>query len=45
MSMTVADYSGITPLNNAGAQDWELVSVTQLEGANTTEQYFFKRAK
>jgi hypothetical protein len=45
MSMTVADYSGIAPLNNAGAQGWELVSVTQFDVANTTKQYFFKRAK
>ena len=45
MNLTVADYQGLTPLNNAGAQGWELVAVTQLEGANSTKMYHFKRMK
>jgi hypothetical protein len=45
MSMTVPDYASASRLNKAGEEGWELVAVTQPEGANTTKSYFFKRAK
>ena len=45
MSMTIPDYSSATSMNKAGEQGWELVAVTQPEGANTAKSYFFKRAK
>ena len=45
MSMTVPDYSSASSMNKAGEQGWELVAVTQPEGANTAKSYFFKRAK
>lgn len=45
MSVTVADYASAASLNKAGEQGWELVAVTQPEGANTAKSYFFKRAK
>ena len=45
MSMTVPDSVGGDRMNKAGEQGWELVAVTQPEGANTAKSYFFKRAK
>ena len=45
MRMEVADYEGFDRINKAGEQGWELVAVTQLEGANMTKTYYFKRAK
>ncbi len=45
MSMTVPDSKGASSMNNAGEQGWELVAVTQPEGANTAKSYFFKRAR
>jgi hypothetical protein len=45
MSMTVPDSVGGERMNKAGEQGWELVAVTQPEGANTAKSYFFKRAK
>lgn len=45
MSMTVPDYAGFSGVNKAGEQGWELVAVTQLEGANITKSYYFKRLK
>jgi hypothetical protein len=45
MSMTVPDHASGIHLNRAGEQGWELVAVTQPEGANTAKSYFFKRAK
>jgi hypothetical protein len=43
VNLIVADYEGLASLNNAGAQGWELVAVTQ--GANSTKMYHFKRMK
>lgn len=45
MSMTVPDSVGVSNMNKWGEQGWELVAVTQPEGANTAKSYFFKRAR
>lgn len=45
MSITIPDSKSEASMNNAGEQGWELVAVTQAEGASTVKSYFFRRTR